>query len=96
MLFECQVHELTSCLGVDLGEFVRFTVNADGIIVASSYAIEGETLKACCQVSKSKVYPVGVQLSPSGWERTLTVKNPSLATFLEMRETNSVLYIAFG
>ncbi|CZR66912.1 uncharacterized protein PAC_16813 [Phialocephala subalpina] len=76
------------CTMVDLAK------STDGVICASSEAIEGEALKTCSEFQK--IYGVGLSVAPRGWSTGLTVKDDTIRTFLDKFEHNSVLYISFG
>ncbi|PMD38695.1 glycosyltransferase family 1 protein [Hyaloscypha variabilis F] len=66
----------------------------DGIIISSSYAIEGPVLEACKEFKK--VYPVGIQIAPFGWEKGAVIQDEKIRGYLDKQKENSVLYISFG
>ncbi|KAE9362805.1 glycosyltransferase family 1 protein [Stipitochalara longipes BDJ] len=66
----------------------------DGVIISSSYAIEGPVLEAWKEFKKP--YPVGIQVAPFGWEKGAVIQDEKIQGFLEKQEKNSVLYISFG
>jgi hypothetical protein len=66
----------------------------DGIIISSSYAIEGLVLEACEEFKK--LYPVGIQIAPFGWEKGAVIQDENIRGYLDKQKKNSVLYISFG
>ena len=69
--------------------------NTDGLIMASSHAIEGDVIEACKKYTT--VYDVGLQLAPRGWNKGQAVlEDEALHGFLDQKSPNSVLYISFG
>src|ERR1700712_2499897 len=81
-------------LGQILCTMVDLAKNTDGIICASSEAIEGEALKACGEIRK--VYGVGLSVAPRGWNTELVLKDDTIKSFLDKFEPNSVMYTSFG
>ena len=43
-----------------------------------------------------KVYPVGIQVAPFGWEKGTMIQDEKIRGFLDKQEMNSVLFISFG
>jgi len=68
--------------------------DVDGIIISSSYAIEGPVLEALKEFKK--LYPVGNQVAPFGWGKGTVIQDEKIRGFLDQQESNSVLYISFG
>ncbi|KAI8296212.1 hypothetical protein K4K59_004233 [Colletotrichum sp. SAR11_240] len=78
-----------------LRETVSLAKATDGVVCASSMALEGETIAAC--QTYTTVYPVGVQVAPRGWSKNeLVVKDESLRAFLDSHGKGEVVLISFG
>ena len=77
-----------------LAEFIRLAKNANGVIEMGTYALESSVIEGCNQFAK--IYPVGLALAPSWWDKSLTLKNPTLNSCLGKHDKKSVLYISFG
>ena len=105
-IFPCRlVHPLQYLRGkkvklINIGVLSQMAVMAnladetDGIIISSSYAIEGPVLEACKEFKK--VYPVGIQIAPFGWEKGAVIQDEKIRGYLDKQKENSVLYISFG
>lgn len=78
-----------------LRETVSLAKATDGVVCASSMALEGETSAAC--QTYATVHPVGVQVTPRGWSKNeLVVKDESLRDFLDSHGKGEVVLITFG
>ncbi|KAF4818959.1 UDP-glycosyltransferase 76D1 [Colletotrichum siamense] len=78
-----------------LRETVSLAKATDGVVCASSMALEGETIAAC--QTYTTVYPVGVQVAPRGWSKNeLVVKDETLRAFLDSHRKGEVVLISFG
>ncbi|KAK2743136.1 indole-3-acetate beta-glucosyltransferase [Colletotrichum kahawae] len=78
-----------------LRETVSLAKATDGVVCASSMALEGETIAAC--QTYTTVHPVGVQVAPRGWYKNgLVVKDESLLAFLDSHGKEEVVLISFG
>ena len=77
-----------------MAAMAKLADETDGVIISSSYAIEGPVLEALKEVKR--VYPIGIQVSPFGWEKGSVVQDENIREFLDKQENNSVLFISFG
>jgi len=77
-----------------MGEMVKLIKKVDGMLLSSSYVLEGPALEGFKQFTKP--YPHGVQVAPHGWGKGHQIKNEDIRSFLDRNEKNTVLYISFG
>ena len=77
-----------------MAAMAKLAEETDGFIISSSFAIEGPVLEALKDVKK--VYPVGIQVAPFGWEKGAMIQDEKIRDFLDLQERNSVLFISFG
>lgn len=78
-----------------LRETVSLAKATDGVVCASSMALEGETIAAC--QTYTNVHSVGVQVAPRGWSKNeLVVKDESLRAFLDNHGKGEVVLLSFG
>lgn len=77
-----------------LCEMVKLSKNTNGVVVASSEAMEEAALSAC--QGFACIYPVGIQLAPRGWGKGLLIADDTIRNFLDRYDRHNVLFISFG
>lgn len=80
-------------LMTSLADMVDFLQKADGVLVATSQALEGEAIKAVREFVN--VLPTGVSVNPRAWSGS-PLKEEVVKNFLDSRGKHSVVFVSFG